>query len=172
MKKVFPSALIYADTIIPPRGAHPLKKTVIYSNEQLKLACEIEQCMLVDNRDIFVTKNGAPRQRLYRDSIHPSPAGVAKLGTLLYDSIMLHNLSSHPRLVHSKKLDRAAPRPLPPYRPHPDISDYQNTQPPRRRPLLPTPSHLRNGPLPYLTFAPPPYIGHGYYRPYEMETLV
>ena len=111
------------------------KKTVIYSNEQLRLACQIEQCMLIDNRNLFTTQNGAPRQRLYRDSIYPSPAGVAKLGCLLFDSIMLQHPASTSRHLPSETIERVNTRPLPPYRPLPSLNEVYG----KRRTLLPTP---------------------------------
>ena len=87
MRKVFPSSKIYMCTLIPPRGAHFLKEAALYSNDELKSACLSEQCMIIDSMHIFTTQRGAPKQRLYRDALHPSPSGVAKLGCLIRDSV-------------------------------------------------------------------------------------
>ena len=78
-KKVFPNAEITASSIVPPRGNHPLKKTVTASNEALQRACVSCKVTFIDNNPIFTTEKGAPRKALYKDSIHPSGQGTARL---------------------------------------------------------------------------------------------
>ena len=86
-KKTFPEAMIFASSIIIPKGAHPLKKSAVESNKELGIACIDQGCTFIDSTDVFCTQSGAPRQKLYRDAIHPSPAGVFRLGRLIRDSV-------------------------------------------------------------------------------------
>ena len=78
-KKVFRNAVITASTIVPPKGYHPLTKTVRGSNEALKKSCDELKLKLADNTELFSTASGAPRKALYRDCLHPSYQGTARL---------------------------------------------------------------------------------------------
>ena len=141
VRKVFPSSKVYMCTLIPPRGTHFLKKAALDSNDELKSACLSEHCMIIDSMHIFTTQRGAPKQRLYRDALHPSPSGVAKLGCLIRDSV--NDLPIQPA-----SLDTVRPTSLGQPGSEPECPPV-----PRPYPSPPNPQPIRQS----LTRPPPPY---------------
>ncbi|KAK7460784.1 hypothetical protein BaRGS_00038805 [Batillaria attramentaria] len=79
LTKAFPRATLQASSIIPPKGRHHLSKAAYTSNRNLKAACEKQRVIYVDNDPVFLTDNGAPRQSLYHDKLHPSADGARSL---------------------------------------------------------------------------------------------
>ena len=154
-KKVFPSANVYICSLIPPRGAHPLKKSALDSNEQLRQACLVEHCVFIDSRSIFTTQRGAPKQRLYKDALHPSPSGVASLGCLIHDKVMLQVVDSTPPVRPSSVRPASFP----------GQSQGQSESVPGHAPLAssPPPHHPdQNRPRPPPPYRPPPHAAqHG-----------
>ena len=76
-KRCFPSAYIAMSSIIPARGKHQLNNAIAPSNRNLYTACTSARVDMVDHHGSFVTRNGAPRQALYKDVTHPSARGTA-----------------------------------------------------------------------------------------------
>ena len=112
LKTVFPDAAIQASSIIPPQGAHPLRKSVAASNAALVKACESEHVVLVDHTDTFTTSSGAPRKALYNDALHPSPRGTIRLAcNLKYVGQPRHHPLPHDQLRHRPLLHDRRPRP-------------------------------------------------------------
>lgn len=78
-KQSFPAAYIAISSIIPARGKHQLNNAIAPSNRNLYTACTKLHVDMVDHYGTFVTRNGAPRQALYKDVTHPSARGTVCL---------------------------------------------------------------------------------------------
>ncbi|KAK7499855.1 hypothetical protein BaRGS_00008946 [Batillaria attramentaria] len=75
----FPKATLQASSIVPPRGQYHRSKAAFTSNHTLKAACGQRKIRMIDHTPTFLTANGAPRQALYADKLHPSRDGTRKL---------------------------------------------------------------------------------------------
>ncbi|XP_070212565.1 uncharacterized protein [Littorina saxatilis] len=84
LRHAFPLASLHASSIIPARDRSPLNDLISPSNSNLAAVCERLGVQLVNSTPIFQTANGAPRLALYRDRIHPSPKGTARLAETLF----------------------------------------------------------------------------------------
>ena len=74
-----PQAVLITSTMIPPMGQHHMKGTVAASNASLLKVCQGEGMGCVDHTSFFIAYSSAPRQDLYRDSLHPSAKGTGRL---------------------------------------------------------------------------------------------
>ena len=74
-------------SIIPARGRRHFNMIVLFSRH-LRAACATLESNLIDNHDIFVTANGAPRLALYDGLCDPSRKGTARLAVNLKEHIL------------------------------------------------------------------------------------
>ena len=79
LRHVFPQAVLIASTMIPPMGQHYMKGTVAASNASLLKVCQGEGMRCVDHTSSSIAYSGAPRQDLYRDSLHLSAKCTGRL---------------------------------------------------------------------------------------------
>ena len=121
-KDRFPNANITMSAIIPAKSNKELRDKISISNTSLNNACRLTNSKFVPNEKIFLTDKGAPRQALYRDMIHPSPKGVARLAEHLF-GINKQNLKTPPHYSmteypslpkHQMKPYQEGSRPQPP----------------------------------------------------------
>ena len=82
-RKVFPQASLRLSSIIPARGRNNLNNAIVPSNRHLQTACSEAGVEFVDNQSTFTAESGAPRLSLYKDIIHPSAKGTARLAANL-----------------------------------------------------------------------------------------
>ena len=129
-KETFPYANITMSSIIPSKANRELRERIRTSNDSLRSACSLTNTKLTTHDHIFLTDSGAPRQALYRDTIHPGPKGVARFAENLF----------------GKRHPNRAQRPPPPS----SMSDY---------PPLPKAKEMTNPKRPFqppqATHAPP-----------------
>jgi hypothetical protein len=102
-RKAFPCAAIRLSSIIPGRGRQNINNSIFPSNHNMQRVCQQENATYIDNAPTFMTKNGAPRQALYRDIIHPSARGTALLALNLAPLSSKDHLSQHYYHVSSQK---------------------------------------------------------------------
>ena len=80
LKKIFPGAQLHVSSIVPPRGNHPISKTVGVSNAALSEVCrKAGDVVFIDHTSTFTTAKGAPRKALYNNALHPSQQGTVRL---------------------------------------------------------------------------------------------
>ena len=87
-KSSFPSAIISMSSIVPARGRHHFNNIIAPSNRHLRVACATLEANLIDNHNLFVTANGAPRLALYDGLCAPSRKGTARLAVNLKEHIL------------------------------------------------------------------------------------
>ena len=82
-RKLFPQASLRLSSIIPARGRNNLNNVIVPSNRHLQTACSEAGVEFVDNQSTFTAGSGAPRLSLYKNIIHPSAKGTARLAANL-----------------------------------------------------------------------------------------
>lgn len=83
-RRVFPHASLCASAILPAKGRSPLNANIRLSNDALNKVCGRLGVAFVSHDNIFTTDSGAPRLALYRDVLHPSPKGTARIAENLF----------------------------------------------------------------------------------------
>ena len=79
LKSVFPESYLEFSSIVPPCGGHTLASAAAASNDSLAEECARHDVHLHFHTPTFTTQSGAPRKALYRDQLHPSAKGTAKI---------------------------------------------------------------------------------------------
>lgn len=100
LRTVFPNCFLYASSIVPPRGDHPLKRTIAVSNCALEEVCSSDEVIFIDHTATFITSTGAPCKDLYRDSLHPNPKGTARLACNIKRAGQTRPTRHHPQAPH------------------------------------------------------------------------
>ena len=75
-RKVFPQASVSS-------GGHNLINAIVPSIPHLESACSETGVEFIDKLNTFIAGSGAPRLLLYKDIIHPSAKGIARLAANL-----------------------------------------------------------------------------------------
>ena len=84
-KKTFPHASLTASSIVPPKGQQGgIHKNASVSNTHLRAVCKQLRVRCVDHTPTFTAPSGAPKLALYKDPLHPSPKGTARLAENLF----------------------------------------------------------------------------------------
>ena len=78
LKRVFPRASLTGSSILPAKGRNPLN-SIQLTNENLNKFCGRHGVKCTNHDELFIAPSGAPRLALYKDTLHPSPKGTARL---------------------------------------------------------------------------------------------
>ena len=145
----FPTAKITVSSVIPTKGKDELSESVRQTNLNMKLVCNKLNITFICHDSSFLTMNGAPKQALYRDKVHPSPKGTAILANDIFGTPRVNNQGSS---LPSNNSDDFPPlRNQPPHNssnPSTSLGERQNLPPPSHYSQLTAHNSMDNHPHP------------------------